>query len=114
MTCEVCHRAAFFSFDVDDPLCTRCCVETFLCSCDPLWSPGIWVPFALLFLTFTLVGCGLMPHSFRPRGVDVYAEGGTSSYAGERGKDFRTGVSVHFDLEYGDEFEVPKEGPPEE
>ncbi len=65
----------------------------------------------LALVAFVLAGCATPePESFRPRGVDVYVEGGQSNYYRDgRGDDWRVGASVHFDITNGDEYVVEEE-----
>ena len=67
----------------------------------------------LLLLTLT-AGCAALPtaESFRPRGVDFWAQGGRSTYqdggrfrSQGRGKDWAVGANMHWDISYADESE---------
>lgn len=68
---------------------------------------------ALVLLLTLTAGCALPAvDSFRPRGVDIWAQGGRSTYEDggsgfrSRGKekDWQVGASVHFDITYSDEY----------
>ena len=69
-----------------------------------------WRLWALISILFSLTAaCQLpSPESLRPRGVDLWAEGGRSDYPDPElrrssGGDWSLGIGVHFDLVYPDE-----------
>lgn len=63
------------------------------------------------------VGCTLpSSESFRPRGLDIYVEGERSrssdrDFGEGKGRTWRVGVNVHWDVTYDDEYEEV-ESPP--
>ena len=57
----------------------------------------LWLVVALLALA-----CGGPPRAVYPTSFDVYAETGKGHFAGEKSDDFRTGISVHFVIDYGE------------
>ena len=77
----------------------------------------VWWAFvmAALFSAVLTVGCALPTReSIRPRGLDVWVEGGRSvfsdlGFSRTQGTDWRTGINIHFDLTYADEYEADPE-----
>lgn len=69
--------------------------------------------YLITVLTAALLTACAVPtgESLRPRGVDVWASGGSSNYEDRfsgrgRSDQWEVGVNVHFDITYADEWEV--------